>query len=78
MLKLLKYHNLGSPNFFYFLITEINNRGVSIGLSEKEIKQITYNKIIDERSVYDGCVPLAIELGVLYEKKIALTPSTSP
>lgn len=68
MLTLLKYRNLGSPNIFYFLITEINNRGVNLGLSEKEIKQITYNKIIDERSIYDGCVPLALELGVLYER----------
>ena len=69
MLTLHKFHNLGTPNIFFYLINEINKRGKGLGLSEAEIKQITYNKIIDERSIYDGCLPLAIEIGILTDIK---------
>ena len=65
---LLKYRNLGTPNFFTFLISEMNRRGLDYGFRRKELQQLTFNKIIDNRSVYDGCIPLALEIGLLYNK----------
>ena len=56
MLKeLKKYENLGTPKYFWELF-QILQKGEIWKLSD--IKSHFYNRIIDDRQIFDGCIPL--------------------
>lgn len=56
MLKELKnYENLGTPLYFWELFHALKKDDI---WTEKDISSYFFNKIIDERSIFDGCLPL--------------------
>ncbi|MBE0682879.1 MAG: DUF3883 domain-containing protein [Anaerolineales bacterium] len=65
MLKELKrYDNLGTPSYFFQLLKALNeNPGAEWRLDD--VNQLFYNKIIDNRRIFDGCVELAIKIKLL-------------
>lgn len=67
MLKdLRKFDNLGTPNFFFELLTTLKD-------SEKQewkigdINQLFFNRVIDNRSVFEGCILLAFRINIIAE-----------
>lgn len=65
MLKdLRKYSNFGTPNFYFELLITLNEKK-EINWKKSDLERLFYNRIIDGRSVYDGCIELAIKIDVL-------------
>lgn len=66
MLKdLRKYSNLGTPNYFFDLLNTLKKtRETNWNISD--IEKIYYNKILDGRSVYDGCIELGLKIEILF------------
>ena len=65
MLKdLRKYSNFGTPNFYFELLIALNEN-IEIDWSKSDLEKLFYNRIIDGRCVYDGCIELAIKIEVL-------------
>ena len=66
MLKELRsYDNLGTPAFFFYLLNTINaNPKAEWKLDD--VNQLFYNKIIDDRRIFNGCIELAIKIKLLY------------
>lgn len=56
MLEDLKgYENLGTSNFFYELFEILNGRET---WAESDVESYFHNRIIDDKRIYDGCLPL--------------------
>lgn len=73
MLKdLRQYNNFGTPNYFFQLLTNLKENDETIW-RKSDIEQFFYNKIIDGRSVYDGCIELAIRIEVLILQEDLIT-----
>lgn len=65
MLKeLRKYSNFGTPNFYFELLITLKKEK-EITWKKSDLEKLFYNRIIDGRSVYDGCIELAIKIDVL-------------
>lgn len=63
MLKdLRKYNNLGSPQYFYELLNLVKDRE----LKESDIIDLFYNRSIEGRTIFDGCVHLAFEIELIH------------
>ena len=64
MLEDLKiYDNLGTPRYFWELFYQLKKKGL---WTEKEISLYFFNRIIDDRSIFDGCVPLLKLSKIIY------------
>ena len=76
MLKELRiYQNFGTPNFFFELLNTLKvNLGVNY--SKTDIRNLFYNRLIDDRSIFDGCLELAIRTKVLSVKNEFLNVNT--
>ncbi len=56
MLKELSaFENLGTPTFYFELITKVQSNN---SWTEKNISDNFYNRVIEGRSIFDGCIPL--------------------
>lgn len=65
MLKGLRtYDNLGTPQYFFELFNSLKNNSGTI-YSKRDLEQLFYNRNINGRSVFDGCLDLAFNIGVL-------------
>lgn len=65
MLKELReYNNLGTPSFFYQLFCCIKDNPDQIWTLH-DVRSLFYNKIIDGRSIFDGCFEIAIHVKFL-------------
>ncbi|SHI57548.1 DUF3883 domain-containing protein [Algibacter luteus] len=65
MLKELRhYSNFGTPNYFFELLTTLKNKQ-NVSYLRSDIEKLFYNKIIDGRSVFDGCLELALKIDIL-------------
>lgn len=63
MLKeLRKYDNLGTPKFFWEFIQLIKKGDI---WKLTDIKTHFYNKIIDDRQIFDGCLPILEISGII-------------
>lgn len=63
MLKdLRKYSNLGSPLYFYELLNLVKDQE----LKENDIADFFYNRSIEGRTIFDGCIHLAFIINLLY------------
>jgi hypothetical protein len=61
---LRKYNCLGTPNYFFELLNNIkNNPNESWSLND--LQKLFYNKIVDNRSIIDGGIDLAIRINIL-------------
>jgi len=65
MLKeLRRYGNLGTPSYYFELLNTLEeNKGVSY--TKTDIEQLFYNRVIDGRSIFDGCLELAVNIEIL-------------
>jgi hypothetical protein len=61
--KLSKYENLGTPVFYFELFKLLQNK--SQEWTEEEVKKYFYNRIVDGRNLFDGCLPLLKYMGIL-------------
>lgn len=62
--ELRKYRNFGTPNYFFeLLVTLKDNPGTTFTISDLE--KLFYNRVIDGRSIFDGCIELAIKTQIL-------------
>lgn len=61
---LRKYGNFGTPNYFFELFSTLNDKS-EVNYSKTDIEKLFYNRIIDGRSVFDGCIELAIKAEIL-------------
>lgn len=69
MLKdLRQYNNFGTPNYFFHLLTNLKENDKA-EWKKTDIEHLFYNKVIDGRSVYDGCIELAIRIDILILEK---------
>ncbi len=67
MLKeLSQYQNLGTPSIHFEILTILNESRKSIWL-QSDINARFYNRIIDGRNLFDGCLPLLLKIGVTNE-----------
>ena len=63
--ELRKYDNLGTPQYFFELFNSLKN-DTSIIWSKRDVEQLFLNKIINGRSVFDGCIVLALKISVIH------------
>lgn len=62
--ELRRYRNFGTPNYFFELLSTIkDNQGVNY--SVLDIQKLFYNRVIDGRSIFDGCLEIAIKAEIL-------------
>ncbi|MCF8323038.1 MAG: DUF3883 domain-containing protein [Flavobacterium sp.] len=65
MLKeLRKFDNLGTPNYFYQLLNAVVDSN-DTNWTTKDLQQLFFNKVVDGRSVFDGCLFLAFKINLL-------------
>jgi hypothetical protein len=80
MLKELnQYENLGSPKVFCELFTQLND--AEKPWKEEHVRGYFYNRIIENVSIFDGCLPLAESIGAIIvdsNGNISLNPSLVP
>ena len=68
MLKeLSKYNNLGTPRYFNELFSLLNKNK---NILEQDVKDYFFNKTIDNKQIFDGCLPLLVILGIINLEKI--------
>ena len=61
--ELSEYDNLGTPRYFFELLIQLkNNEGK---WTMNNVKEFFFNRIVDGRNVFDGCLPLALSIDVL-------------
>lgn len=66
MLKELKrYDNLGTPSYFIQLLNALNEN-TAAGWRLDDVNKLFYNKIVDGRGIFDGCIELAIKIKLLF------------
>jgi len=66
MLKELKsYDNLGTPAYFFQLLNALSENP-DAEWKVGDVNQLFYNKIVDDRRIFDGCVELAIKIKLLF------------
>src|SRR5260221_10872825 len=61
--ELSRYENLGTPKIFFELFGKLGSNK-QLWTSEN-LREYLCNRIIDGHSVFDGCLPFAIETGAL-------------
>lgn len=62
--ELRKYINFGTPNYFFELLSTLKvNQQATYTITD--IEKLFYNRIIDGRSIFDGCLELAIKTEIL-------------
>jgi Domain of unknown function (DUF3883) len=79
MLQELKsFENLGTPKYFFELLDVLKKS--DDGLQRKNLDDFFHNKIIDGKSIFDGCIDTAIKIGFLTKNSlnnIKISPSVS-
>ena len=65
MLKeLSKYENLGTPSYHFQLLTTLRDNNDDTW-QVKNISEYFHNRVIDDRSIFDGCLPLLNSIGII-------------
>ncbi|MEQ9467831.1 MAG: DUF3883 domain-containing protein [Ekhidna sp.] len=78
MLKdLSKYENLGTPKYHFELLQTVR-KNPSFTWSTIDIDNLFHNRIIDNRTIFDGCLPLLKSIGIVEinsNKELSFDPS---
>ena len=62
--ELRRYKNFGTPSYFFELLNTLKrNKGANY--TKADIEKLFYNRMIDGRSIFDGCIELAIKAKIL-------------
>lgn len=64
---LRRYENLGTPSYYYQLLTTINDSRES-GWRIDDADRLFYNKVVDGRRIFDGCLVLALRIKLLVSR----------
>jgi len=72
MLKDLRiFDNLGTPQYFFELFNSLKSNEETI-CTKRDLEQLFYNRNINGRSVFDGCLDLALTIGLLTINEIGI------
>ena len=75
MLKeLRRYRNFGTPNYFFELLSTLKAKQEAT-YTRTDIEKLFYNRVIDGRSIFDGCLEIAIKTEMLVVENDFLTLS---
>lgn len=73
--ELRRYVNFGTPNYFFELLSTLKgNQGATY--TRTDIAKLFYNRVIDGRSIFDGCLEIAIKTEILVVENDFLTLSS--
>jgi hypothetical protein len=61
--ELERYESLGTPSYFWELLKRLDDDGVR--WTVENIREHFFNRIVDGRSVFDGCISFAQAAGIL-------------
>lgn len=62
--ELRRYKNFGTPNYFFELLSTLKvNQEAKY--TKTDIEKLFYNRVIDGRSIFDGCIEIAIKTEIL-------------
>ena len=61
--ELRRYENLGTPSYFWELFSQLKNGASS--WTEKGISEHFYARVIDDKMIFDGCLPLLKLSGIV-------------
>lgn len=61
--ELSQYENLGTPKFFCEFFTQLKNSKQP--WKTDNVRGYFYNRIIDEQTIFDGCLPMAQAIGAV-------------
>ena len=62
--ELRRYRNFGTPNYFFELLSTLKGNE-EVTYTRTDIEKLFYNRVIDGRSIFDGCLELAIKTEIL-------------
>ncbi len=62
--ELRRYTNFGTPNYFFELLNTLKENQEA-NYTKSDIEKLFYNRVIDGRSVFDGCLELALKVDIL-------------
>lgn len=62
--ELRRYRNFGTPNYFFELLSTLKAKQDAT-YTRIDIDKLFYNRVIDGRSIFDGCLELAIKTEIL-------------
>src|SRR5690606_2967054 len=61
---LRRYRNFGTPNYFFELLSTLKGNPEAT-YTIADIEKLFYNRVIDGRSIFDGCIEIAIKTEIL-------------
>ena len=62
--ELRRYRNFGTPNYFFELLSTLKGNQEAT-YTRNDIEKLFYNRVIDGRSIFDGCLEIAIKTEIL-------------
>lgn len=62
--ELRRYRNFGTPNYFFELLNTLKENQEAT-YTRTDIEKLFYNRVIDGRSIFDGCIEIAIKTEIL-------------
>ena len=62
--ELRRYRNFGTPNYFFELLSTLKGNQEAT-YTRTDIEKLFYNRVIDGRSIFDGCIEIAIKTEIL-------------
>lgn len=62
--ELRRYRNFGTPNYFFELLNTLKGNQEAT-YTRTDIEKLFYNRVIDGRSIFDGCIEIAIKAEIL-------------
>ena len=71
---LRQYENWGTPNFYIRLIRSLQEKGTK--WNNKDVQDLFYNKTIDGRIFFQGCIRLALTTNTIIEKNNSVSLSS--
>ena len=69
LIDLRPYDNLGTPQYFFELFCHLKNES-DIIWKIRDVEQLFYNKNVNGRTVFDGCLVLAQKINVIEIDKL--------
>ncbi|MBM3454029.1 MAG: DUF3883 domain-containing protein [Bacteroidetes bacterium] len=72
--ELRRYRNFGTPNYFFELLSTLKGKP-NATYTRNDIDKLFFNRVIDGRSIFDGCLEIAIKTEILVVENDFLTLS---
>jgi hypothetical protein len=74
LVELRRYRNFGTLNYFFELLSTLKAKQ-NATYTRTDIDKLFYNRVIDGRSIFDGCLEIAIKTEILVVENDFLTLS---